>query len=144
MKIGEVIQDLVNAKVIGDAEQQIANVQSDSRAVTTGSLFIAVKGHTVDGHTFIDKAVDRGAICIVVEHLMRQVKQEVSWIVVEKTTQVLALIASKFYGYPANKLTMVGVTGTNGKTTIATLLYRLFTELGYTCGLLSTVENRIG
>lgn len=144
MTIAELIKGLDIKEVIGNTGHQIANVQSDSRAVTEGSVFVAVKGMTVDGHSFIDKAVDRGAICIVVDHFIPQVKQEICQLVVEDTTKILALLASSFYGYPSKHLKMVGVTGTNGKTTVATLLYRLFTDLGYTCGLLSTVENRIG
>ena len=138
------IAGLPVTRVEGDVTKEITGIHFDSRHVTEGSLFVAVKGRTVDGHTFIDKAVDRGAVCVVVEDSHAMIRQETCQIVVKDSADALARIAGAFYGHPSSKLRMVGVTGTNGKTTVATLLYRLFTGLGYRCGLLSTVENRIG
>jgi UDP-N-acetylmuramoyl-L-alanyl-D-glutamate--2,6-diaminopimelate ligase len=143
MTIKELIVNLRVKTINGDVDQEVSSVHFDSRRVEQGAVFVAVKGKTYDGHEFIDKAVDRGAICVITEQEM-SFSHHVCLVQVENTAQALGLIAGTFYGEPSSSLTMVGVTGTNGKTTIATLLYRLFTALGYKCGLLSTVENRIG
>jgi UDP-N-acetylmuramoyl-L-alanyl-D-glutamate--2,6-diaminopimelate ligase len=121
----------------------IAAVAQDSRQVAAGSLFVAVRGTTVDGHQFIPSAIEKGAAAIVCETLPEELASNVAYIQVEDGNLALALLASAWNGYPSEKLTLVGVTGTNGKTTIATLLYRLFTSLGYPCGLLSTVCNYV-
>src|SRR5690606_21953453 len=116
----------------------------DSRKVQAGCVFIAVKGTAVDGHQLIDKAIESGAIAIVCEQMPAIVKEGITWVQVENSAAAAGVMAHNFYGSPSQKLKLVGVTGTNGKTTIATLLYQLFSSLGYKCGLISTVQNCIG
>ena len=129
--------------VIGSTDLEINDVQIDSRKIKPGSLFIAVKGVAVDGHQFIDKAVEAGAVGIVYEASFSAKKEGIAYVEVENSAAAAGFIAHNFFGQPSEKMKLVGVTGTNGKTTIATLLYKLFTSLGYKCGLLSTVENHI-
>jgi UDP-N-acetylmuramoyl-L-alanyl-D-glutamate--2,6-diaminopimelate ligase len=143
MTIKELIVNIPVKEIRGEVNQEIGSIHFDSRKTEPGSLFVAVKGRTTDGHAFIDTAIDRGALCVIVEKSTEK-HDDVCVIVVEDSAATLALVASAFYGHPSRDLVMVGVTGTNGKTTIATLLYDLFTGLGYRCGLLSTIENRIG
>jgi UDP-N-acetylmuramoyl-L-alanyl-D-glutamate--2,6-diaminopimelate ligase len=123
---------------------EIRDVQIDSRKLKPGSLFIAVKGVAVDGHQFIDKAIEAGAVGIIYDVAPPEKKEGVVYVQVEDSAAAAGLIAHNFFGQPSQKMKLVGVTGTNGKTTITTLLYKLFTSLGYSCGLLSTVENHIG
>lgn len=144
MTIKELIVDIRIKEIRGDVNQHVEAIHFDSRKVVPGSVFVAVKGRATDGHKFIDMAVDRGAIGVVIEDPLERDIPGVCVVTVPQAAEALALLACTFYDHPSRKLTMVGVTGTNGKTTIATLLYRLFTGLGYSCGLLSTVENRIG
>lgn len=122
---------------------QVAAVQIDSRLVQPGTLFVAVRGVAADGHAFIDKAVAQGATAVVCEALPATKTDGVTYVQVRNSAEAAGQIAHAFYGAPTEKMNLVGVTGTNGKTTIATLLYKLFTKLGYTCGLVSTVENII-
>lgn len=144
MTIKELIVNFRVNNIRGEVEQAVTTIHFDSRKVVPGSVFVAVKGRATDGHMFIDKAVDRGAVCVITEESVDHISEHVCVITVENSAEVLAKIAGAFYEHPSTNLTMVGVTGTNGKTTVATLLFRLFTELGYKCGLLSTIENRIG
>jgi len=130
--------------VIGSTDLEINDVQIDSRKIKSGSLFIAVKGVAFDGHQFIDKAIEAGAVAVVFQESFIERKEGVVYVEVENSAAAAGLIAHNFFGQPSEKMKLVGVTGTNGKTTIATLLYKLFTSLGYKCGLLSTVENYIG
>jgi UDP-N-acetylmuramoyl-L-alanyl-D-glutamate--2,6-diaminopimelate ligase len=143
MVLREILYKVKIRSVIGSTETEIKDVQIDSRKVTPGSLFIAVKGTAVDGHQFIDKAIGQGAIAVVHEGKQPAQKDEVVYVQVESSTEAAGYIAHNFFGRPSAKMKVVGVTGTNGKTTIVTLLYKLFTSLGYKCGLLSTVENKI-
>lgn len=129
--------------VTGSTDVAIANVQIDSRKITAGSLFIAVKGTASDGHEFIGKAIEQGAVAIVCELLPVYLQPDITYIQTNNSAEAAGIIAHNFYDQPSQKLKLVGVTGTNGKTTIATLLYKLFTCLGYSCGLISTVENII-
>jgi UDP-N-acetylmuramoyl-L-alanyl-D-glutamate--2,6-diaminopimelate ligase len=129
--------------VAGSTGVDINDVQIDSRKVKPGSAFIAVKGSAADGHQFIDKAIANGALVIVCEELPPVQKENVVYVQVENSAAAAGYMAHNFFGKPSEKIKLVGVTGTNGKTTIATLLYKLFTRLGYTCGLISTVENMI-
>ncbi len=131
-------------KKINKIPKQINKIVFDSRKVEEGDVFFAVRGVNVDGHKFIDKAVEKGASSIICEALPENLKQQVHYIQVENSAKTLGQAASNFYGNPSHSLKLVGVTGTNGKTTTATLLYRLFSDLGYKVGLLSTVENKIG
>jgi len=135
----------VSLKLVdGNTSVEVKDLQIDSRKIKPGSAFVAVKGGVADGHQFIEKAIENGAAVIVCEELPADKKEAVTYVQVENSAIAAALMANNFYGKPSEKVKLVGVTGTNGKTTIATLLYKLFTSLGYKCGLLSTVENQIG
>lgn len=129
--------------VEGDFDREIRSIAFDSRKVCDGCVFFAVKGTQTDGHEYIDKAVENGAVAIVCETIPASKAAGVVYIAVADSSIALGLAASEFYGNPSSQLSLVGVTGTNGKTTIATLLYRLFSDAGYACGLLSTIENII-
>jgi len=126
--------------VIGGTNKMVDAIVFDSREVKQNSLFVAQKGLVFDGHLFIDKAIELGARVIVCEKLPKQTLQKVTYIQVENSDSALAIIASNFYENPSSKLKLIGITGTNGKTTIATLLYNLFQKAGYKTGLLSTVK----
>lgn len=128
----------------GNPKQEIAGIAFDSRSVEQGSVFVAVRGTQADGHAFIDKAIDKGAVAIVVETVPAQLPPEIQVIEVVNSQRTLALLAANFYGRPADALTVVGVTGTNGKTSTVTMLYQLFQAMGRKAGLISTVNNRIG
>ena len=125
----------------GSTDIDIRDIQIDSRKVQRSSLFIAVKGLLQDGHAYIPQAVKAGATAVVAEEPPQELPPGVTWVQVENATVAAGFIAHQFFGMPSSKLKLVGVTGTNGKTTIATLLYKLFTALGYRCGLISTVQN---
>src|SRR6188768_3365572 len=129
--------------ISGSTDIDIKDVQIDSRKIKKGSLFIAVKGSAADGHLFIDKATETGATVIVCEVLPVEKKDGVVYVQVENSAEATGYIAANFFGQPSERMKVVGVTGTNGKTTIATLLYKLFAGLGCKCGLLSTVDNHI-
>ncbi len=130
-------------EITGPLDREITAVTADSRKVTENALFVAVKGTTVDGHQFIQKAVDAGTGAIVCETLPETLQKEVSYIKVNNSAEALGHIASNFYDNPSEKLKLVGITGTNGKTTTVTLLYNLFEQLGYKTGQLSTILNKI-
>jgi len=142
-EIRDILYNVRITSTVGDMNLDVKGISFDSRKVQTGHLFVAIKGTHVDGHTFIDKAITLGAIVIVCEQLPESTNHLVTYITVKDTSLALGVICANFYGNPSKKLKLVGVTGTNGKTTIATLLYQLFSALGKNCGLLSTVENRI-
>ena len=129
--------------VSGNMDTEVTGLAFDSRKVLKGSAFVAVNGTQVDGHEFIQKAIDLGALAIICEQLPSKLNEKIAYVQVKDSAQALGLIASNFYGRPSEKMSLVGVTGTNGKTTCATLLFELFRELGYNAGLLSTVENKI-
>ena len=130
--------------VHGDLDREIDNLQTDSRLAAAGSLFMAMKGTHIDGHGFIPQVTAAGAAAVICEDLPADLKAGVTYVQVESTAAAAGIVAHNFYGQPSEKLKLVGVTGTNGKTTIATILYKLFSALGYRCGLLSTVQNHIG
>ena len=127
----------------GATDVEVSGLAIDNRHVRQGWLFAAVRGTKVDGHDFIDKAVEAGAIAIVCEVIPREMDQSITYIRVKDSARAIGIIASNFYGNPSEQLKLVGITGTNGKTTVATLMYQMFRELGYKVGLLSTVVNRI-
>ncbi|GAO44960.1 UDP-N-acetylmuramoyl-L-alanyl-D-glutamate--2,6-diaminopimelate ligase [Flavihumibacter petaseus] len=129
--------------VNGNLQTAVNGLQLDSRKVNSGDCFIAVKGVHQDGQQFIEKAIAAGATSIVSETFPEQSRDGITYVQVENASEAAGLMANHFYGEPSHQLQLVGVTGTNGKTTVATLLYKLFTALGYDCGLLSTVQNRI-
>ncbi|MEE1883893.1 UDP-N-acetylmuramoyl-L-alanyl-D-glutamate--2,6-diaminopimelate ligase [Pedobacter flavus] len=139
--------DILNrVKVLNDVETnniEVVSIVFDSREVIKGGLFVAIKGTITDGHTHIDKAIANGAQVVVCEVLPVSMVDGVTYVQVKNSADALGLMASNFYHHPSNQLRLVGVTGTNGKTTIATLLYQLFKSLGYSVGLISTVENKI-
>jgi UDP-N-acetylmuramoyl-L-alanyl-D-glutamate--2,6-diaminopimelate ligase len=139
----EVLYKVAIRSISGNTDVEIVDVQSDSRQVKQGCLFVAVKGTATDGHAYIEKAVSAGASAVICEKMPAQKIASVVYVQVENSAIAAAVAAHNFYGRPSEKLKLVGVTGTNGKTTIATLLYKLFASLGYTSGLISTVENRI-
>jgi UDP-N-acetylmuramoyl-L-alanyl-D-glutamate--2,6-diaminopimelate ligase len=143
MVLREILYKVNIRSVAGSTDIEIKDAQIDSRKVTSGSLFIAVKGVAVDGHQFIAKAVEQGAIAVVYEEMTFAKRVGVVYVQVENSAAAAGYIAHNFFGQPSAKMKVVGVTGTNGKTTIVTLLYKLFTSLGYKCGLISTVENHI-
>ena len=143
MKLSDLLKNIVTISIIGDAECDIKGVNIDSRKVADGHLFIAMRGTQVDGHKFIPKAEELGAAAILCEQLPEERKQGVTYVQVADTEDVVGQVATTFYGNPTSKLKLVGVTGTNGKTTIATLLYNMFRKMGHKCGLLSTVCNYV-
>ena len=143
MKLNGLIRNLDILSLHGPADAEVTSLASDSRQVTEGTLFVAVRGHAGDGHAYIPQALERGAAAIVCEELPADCPADRPVLVVENSRRALALLADAFYGHPSGKLSLVGITGTNGKTTTVTLLYRLFSRLGYSCGLLSTIANYV-
>lgn len=145
MILNELISAIKPIEVIGETEKEIKGIHFDSRKIGEGDLFVAQVGTAVDGHTFIDGCVAKGAAAVVLSDRKYIVDngQKTTYILVDNTDKALGLLASKWFGEPSKKLTLVGVTGTNGKTTIATLLYKLVRALGHKAGLLSTVVNYI-
>ncbi|GAB3917240.1 UDP-N-acetylmuramoyl-L-alanyl-D-glutamate--2,6-diaminopimelate ligase [Mucilaginibacter boryungensis] len=141
--LSELLEGLPFTELQGSADVEITCVVFDSRKVVPGCLFVAVKGTAVDGHDFIEQAVKDGAVAVICEDLPGHTADGADFLMVQNSAVALGIVAANFYGNPSNQLKLVGVTGTNGKTTIATLLYKLFRDLGYKCGLLSTVENQI-
>jgi UDP-N-acetylmuramoyl-L-alanyl-D-glutamate--2,6-diaminopimelate ligase len=141
--LSSIIGDLKDAIIHGSVDVIIKNIILDSRKVLPGSLFVALRGTQTDGHQYITTAAGLGASAILCEELPENPASEVTYIQVEDSAAAMGLIAAAFYGYPSGKLTLVGVTGTNGKTSVATFLFQLFRALGYRCGLLSTVQNQI-
>lgn len=127
----------------GDREREISSLAFDSRRVKKGGLFIAIKGLNVDGHDYIETAIDLGAVAILCESLPEKRKKSITYVQVDNSAAAMGIVAANFHDNPSRKLNLVGVTGTNGKTTTATLLFQLFQQLGYKVGLLSTVENKI-
>ena len=143
MKLNEVLKNITPIKIVGNDNVEIAGVNIDSRRIKAGHLFVAIRGTQVDGHQFIDKAIELGADAVLCEELPEKLSGHVTYVQVESTEDAVGKVATLFYGNPSHKLKLVGVTGTNGKTTIATLLYNMFRKFGYKVGLLSTVCNYI-
>ncbi|WP_462266260.1 UDP-N-acetylmuramoyl-L-alanyl-D-glutamate--2,6-diaminopimelate ligase [Mucilaginibacter sp.] len=141
--LSDIVEGLPFTELQGSADVEVNAIVFDSRQVQPGCLFVAVRGTVVDGHDYIEQAVADGAVAIICEELPGHTATGADFLMVQDSAAALGIIAANFYGRPSEKLKLVGVTGTNGKTTIATLLYKLFRELGYKCGLLSTVENQI-
>ena len=143
MKLNEVLKNITPIKIVGNDNVEITGVNIDSRRIKAGHLFVAIRGTQVDGHQFIDKAIELGADAVLCEELPEKLSDHVTYVQVESTEDTVGKVATLFYGNPSHKLKLVGVTGTNGKTTIATLLYNMFRKFGYKVGLLSTVCNYI-
>ena len=143
MKLRELIQDIEAVEIRGSQDIDVTAITGDSREVTPGALFIAVRGFASDGHKYIGQALEKGAVAIICEEIPGQAGNDVTFVKVANSRHAVAMAADAFYGHPSRKLTLVGITGTNGKTTTVTLLYRLFKALGHPCGLLSTIANYV-
>lgn len=143
MKLEELLKHIQVSEIVGSQQVEITGVNMDSRLVQSGHLFIAVKGTQADGHSYISKAIEKGAVAILCETIPSERLKEVTYICVQDSEDAVGKVATAFYDDPTSKLELVGVTGTNGKTTIATLLYNMFRHFGYKIGLISTVCNYI-
>ncbi len=141
--LSEILTSIDTLEVNGSTDRNITGVYFDSRQVTEGSAFVAVPGTSVDGHDFIEPALDRGAVVIIYENPPGEMKSGITWIRVKNSAQALGKLASGFYGRPSESLKIVAITGTNGKTTTVTLLYHLFRKMGYRAGMFSTIQNMI-
>jgi len=143
-KLNDILKGIQTISIHGKQDIEIENICFDSRKAVKGCLFVAFKGTISDGHKYIDDTLDKGANAIICEVLPKDLKQKATYIQVEDSHSALGVVASNFYNNPTENIKLVGVTGTNGKTSIATLLYNLFTNLGFKCGLLSTIKNMVG
>ena len=143
MKLNELLKHVEVLNALGDTEIEITGVNIDSRRIEAGHLFVAIPGTQTDGHKFIPKAIEQGAVAVLCEYFPNRREPGVTYIAVDSTEDCVGEVATQFYGDPSRQLKLVGVTGTNGKTTIATLLYNMFRRFGHKCGLLSTVCNYI-
>ena len=143
MKLSELLKQVEVLNIIGDSEKDITGVNIDSRRIEADHLFVAIPGTQTDGHKFIPKAIELGAVAVLCENIPSEQAPGVTYIAVASTENCVGEVATQFFGDPSAKLKLVGVTGTNGKTTIATLLYNMFRRMGHKCGLLSTVCNYI-
>lgn len=142
-KLSDILYGVSLKQVSGETGAEVSQVCFDSRMCDSQALFVAIRGTTSDGHGFIEKAIESGATAIVCEDLPKIVSEHVSYFLVDDSAEALGIIASNFFDNPSDKLKLIGVTGTNGKTTVATLLFQLFRDLGFKVGLLSTVQNQI-
>ena len=122
MKLSELLKNIKPTAIVGDSEREVTGIEIDSRKVAAGGLFVAMKGTQVDGHRFIEKAVEQGAVAVLCENLPEKMSSDVTFVQVESTEEAVGPVATVFFGEPSLRLKLVGVTGTNGKTTIATLL----------------------
>lgn len=142
-KLQDILYKVHLKEVHGSTDKTVIGIHIDSRSVTQGSVFVAIKGEQTDGHKYINKAIELGAAVIVCETLPESFSNSITYLQVSNSHEAVAYMASNFYNEPSKKVKLVGVTGTNGKTTIATVLFKLFNQLGYKCGLISTVQNQI-
>ena len=143
MKLNELLKKIQPVDIIGSTDKEIAGVCIDSRQTEQGYLFMAMRGTQTDGHTYIPAAIGKGAVAVLCEELPQELAGDVTYIRVKDSEEAVGLVATTFYGDPTDKMELVGVTGTNGKTTVATLLYHTFRYFGYKVGLISTVCNYI-
>ena len=143
MNLQQLLYQLPLLQVHGNTDVEVQSVQADSRKVTTGVCFVAIRGTVADGHRFIEACVAQGAVAVICESLPQTLVADVTYVQVRDTSLALGIVAGNFYGNPSAHLKIVGVTGTNGKTSVVTLLHRLFMAMGYQCGLVSTVQNQI-
>ncbi|PZX12426.1 UDP-N-acetylmuramoylalanyl-D-glutamate--2,6-diaminopimelate ligase [Breznakibacter xylanolyticus] len=142
-QLSYLLQSVEVSRRVGAMDPMVSRIEFDSRRAAAGVLFVATRGTHTDGHLYIDKAIDAGVVAVVCEQLPQSLRESVVYVQVENSSKALGELASAFYDHPSAQLKLVGVTGTNGKTTIATLLYRLTMQLGYKAGLFSTVANYI-
>src|SRR5690606_13631127 len=140
IRLKDILYRVALEAVSGGTHVKVAQIRFDSRAVGAGDVFVAIRGSLSDGHDFIAKAVDAGALAVVCEEFPEQPIEEVCYVKVSDSHAALAVMAANFYGHPSKNLKLVGITGTNGKTTVSTLLYRLFKMAGYKVGLISTIK----
>jgi UDP-N-acetylmuramoyl-L-alanyl-D-glutamate--2,6-diaminopimelate ligase len=140
----DLLKDVEVLESYGLQNIQIDNIEFDSRKVVENTLFVAQRGVLSDGHNYIDSAISKGAVAVLVEEMPKEKKENIAYIKVADSSYSLGILAKNYFHDPSSKLKLVGVTGTNGKTTTATLSYDLFTSLGYCCGLISTIVNKIG
>lgn len=143
MNIQELMADYPHEIIGGDIRASINKITFDSRKTEKGDIFVAIPGTQVDGHKFIDKAIEKGAVAVVLEKTPERLREGVCYVKVADSAECLGYLADVYYRQPSSQLQLIGVTGTNGKTTTVTLLFDLFRALGYKCGLLSTIDNRI-
>ena len=143
MKLRELLQNVKAEEIKGSIEIEVALVSFDSRNVDQNTLFVAAMGTLVNGHDYIIQAIDKGACAIVYEEELEELIDGITYIKVQNTSEALGEIASSYYGNPSCEIQLIGITGTNGKTTIATLLFNLFKALGFKVGLISTIKNVI-
>lgn len=143
MKLNQLIKDCQPVQIVGEEGREVKSVQIDSRRVQPGDLFVALRGTQVDGHEYIEKAIGQGATAVACESLPQHVSEDVTYLVYPDTELAVGPLATACAGNPSQRMKLVGVTGTNGKTTIATVLYNMFRRMGYKCGLCSTVCNYI-
>ncbi len=143
MKLIDILSNIQPVDIVGTTDVEITGINIDSRRIEKGHLFVAIKGTQTDGHAFIAKALEQGAVAVLCETIPETVAYGVTYVRVESTEAAVGRAATAFYGFPSEKVKLVGVTGTNGKTTIATLLYNMFRTFGHKCGLLSTVCNYV-
>lgn len=143
MLLSDILYNVSLKSVSGKTDTEISKIEFDSRKIEAGTLFVAIPGTQTDGHSFITKAVEAGASAVLCEILPDELSPEVTYVQVENSARAMGIAAGNFYGNPSRRLSLVGVTGTNGKTSVATLLFSLFRKLGYSCGLLSTVQNQV-
>ena len=142
-KLADILLNIKPLEVIGNKNIQLSGLAFDSRKVEKGFLFIATRGTVTDGHNYISIAIEKGANCIICEDIPKNIDSEICYIKVRNSQESLGMIAANWYNNPSIKLKLIGVTGTNGKTTTASLLHTLFSNIGYSCGLISTIENKI-
>lgn len=143
MLLSEILYTIPLKIVSGKTDFNIVKIEFDSRNIVQETLFVAIPGTQVDGHSYIEKAISQGARAVLCEILPKDLHSEITYIQVENSAKSMGIAASNFYGNPSKKLALIGVTGTNGKTSVVTLQFNLFRKLGYKCGLLSTVQNQI-
>ena len=144
MNLEEVLHRIPVLEIIGNKDREISELIFDSRKAVEHSLYVAIKGTISDGHDFINSSIEKGAIAIVCEHIPTEIKTEITFIKVQDAAKTLGHLASNFYGNPSSRLNLIGITGTNGKTSVTTLLFDIFKILGFKSALISTVEYRIG
>jgi UDP-N-acetylmuramoyl-L-alanyl-D-glutamate--2,6-diaminopimelate ligase len=140
MKLSELIKNTTAETIIGNIQVEVTGIEFDSRQVKPGTLFVAQRGVASDGHQFIGKAIANGAKAVVCEELPSDISEGITCIKVADSNEVLGKLAAAFFGFPSRNMKVVGVTGTNGKTSIATLLYKMFLKLGFGTGLISTIS----
>jgi len=144
MKLSELIKDLGFKEIKGPLNIEISGISNDSRQVKKGDLFVCIKGFSFDGHSFVREAIEQGSVALIIENDLEISYPNITTIKVSDSRRALSLLANRFYNFPSQKLNLIGVTGTNGKTTIVYMLRSILSKAGYHTGLLSTAQNIIG